>query len=122
SVAANSSPGANRGGGRPLRHGAGEYWQYHDRLFENQNKLDKPSLIEHATGLGLNPKQFETCLDSGKYSAQIEEDVQAGNRLGVTGTPAFFINGVLVSGAQPVSVFENRIAAELAAHAQQRSH
>ena len=95
----------------------GKFWQYHDRLFENQNKLD-----EHATGLGLNPKQFETCLDSGKYSAQIEEDVQAGNRLGVTGTPAFFINGVLVSGAQPASVFENRIAAELAAHAQQRSH
>jgi len=42
----------------------GKFWQYHDRLFENQNKLDKPALIEHAAGQGLNPKQFETCLDS----------------------------------------------------------
>lgn len=93
----------------------GRFWEYHDRLFENQGKLDQTALVEYAAGGGLDRPQFESCLASGKFRPQIEQDYQEGMRLGVQGTPAFFINGVLVSGAQPADVFEKAIEAELRA-------
>ena len=93
----------------------GKFWEYHDRLFENQSKLDKPALAGHASTLGLDAKQFDACLTDGKFRAQVEQDLQEGTRAGVNGTPAFFINGVLLSGAQPASAFEQVINAELAA-------
>jgi len=73
-------------------------------------------LQKHAADLGLDAGQFNTCLDSGRYDAAIDQDVQDGIEAGVSGTPAFFINGILVSGAQPASVFEKTIDSELAAH------
>jgi protein-disulfide isomerase len=57
---------------------------------------------------------FETCFDNGKYQAVVKKDIEEGNRLGVTGTPAFFINGRLVSGAQPLEAFARIIDDELA--------
>jgi len=81
-----------------------------DRLFENQNKLDRASLVEHAASIGLDPKQFESCFTSGRFQAKIEQDLQEGTWLGVNGTPAFFINGTLLSGAQPAAEFEKVIA------------
>jgi len=92
----------------------GQFWEYHDLLFENFNQFDTKSLIGHARDLGLDSPQFEGCLSSGKYLAQIEEDIQDGVEAGVSGTPAFFINGILVSGAQPASAFAKVIEAELA--------
>ncbi len=93
----------------------GKFWEYHDLLFANQNKLDRPGLVDLAHGLKLDEKQFDSCLTSGKYQAQIEQDRQLGLRAGVAGTPGFFVNGNLLSGNLPQDAFEKVIQAELAA-------
>ncbi len=92
----------------------GKFWEYHDALFANHTKLDPASLSEYARNLGLEAKPFDDCLASGRFRAKVEEDVQEGARAGVSGTPAFFINGIFLNGAQPRSAFERIIDAELA--------
>jgi protein-disulfide isomerase len=91
----------------------GEFWEYHDLLFENPDKFNRNSLMELARNLKLNEKQFDGCLSGGKYRAKVEEDLQQGIRAGVLGTPGIFINGILVSGAQPEATFERIIESEL---------
>jgi protein-disulfide isomerase len=91
----------------------GKFWEYHDLLFANQSKLDEFALAEHAGKAGLDVERFSGCLGSGKFKTAVDEDVQAGMTAGVSGTPAFFINGVLVTGAQPVSTFEKIIESEI---------
>jgi len=93
----------------------GKFWEYHDLLFENPNKLNREGLVEQARRLKLDEKQFDSCLSSGKYKAQIEQDLQLGLRAGLTGTPGFFINGSMLSGNLPQEAFEKTIEAELAA-------
>jgi protein-disulfide isomerase len=93
----------------------GKFWEYHNSLFELPNQLGDVELELHAATVGVDTEKFKACLDSGRYDEAIEQDLQAGMRAGITGTPAFFINGILVSGSQPVSVFEQTIEAELAA-------
>jgi len=92
----------------------GKFWQYYQLLFENFGRLDRDTLLAHARTVGIAPDVFTTCLDSGKYAAAVEKDVQEGQRLGVNSTPVFFINGIMFSGAQPASDFEKIINAELA--------
>ncbi len=87
----------------------GKFWEMHDILFKNQQKLDPESLITHAQTLGLNVEQFKTDLASSEISAQVEADQSLGQQVGVNGTPGFFINGVLVSGAQPFDNFKKII-------------
>jgi protein-disulfide isomerase len=94
----------------------GKFWEYHDLLFANSEKLSTSRAEEFAHRLGLNPKQFASCLSSGKYRKEIEHDLQDGIRAGVEGTPGIFINGVLISGAQPQAVFEKVIEEQLAAN------
>lgn len=91
----------------------GKFWEFHTALFKNQSKLKEEDLKEHAKGLGLDAAKFETCLSSGKMAAVIKEDMAAGRKVGVSGTPAFFINGVMLSGAQPLEEFKRVIDAEL---------
>jgi len=91
----------------------GKFWEFHDRLFESNRPLDTPSFVEHATQLALDIPKFNECLESGRFDALIEEDLQDGNQAGVTGTPAFFINGVAVTGSQPLAVFEKVVEEEL---------
>jgi len=67
-----------------------------------------------AKEVGLDAVTFETCLGSGKYQAAIKQDIEEGNRVGVTGTPAFFINGRMITGAQPLDAFVRVIEDELA--------
>jgi protein-disulfide isomerase len=67
-----------------------------------------------APELGLDAAAFNECLDSGKYASEVEKDIQDGTSYGVQGTPAFFINGLLVSGAQPFANFQALIDAALA--------
>jgi protein-disulfide isomerase len=90
----------------------------HDLLFERQGEWGggKPSQIfaGYSEDLGLNVDQFGDCLDSGKYSDAVNADLQQGIELGVTGTPAFFINGYLLSGAQPFALFEQAIESLIA--------
>ena len=92
----------------------GKFWEYHDLLFENPNKLNREGLVEQVRGLKLDEKQFDSCLSSGKYKAQVEQDRQLGLRAGLTGTPGFFINGNMLSGNLPQDSFEKVIQSELA--------
>jgi protein-disulfide isomerase len=92
----------------------GKFWEYHDLLYTNQARLDPAGLNENARTAGLNTDQFQACLAGGKYKAQIEEDLRLGAAAGVSGTPAFYINGAPLTGSQPASAFEHIIDAELA--------
>jgi protein-disulfide isomerase len=87
----------------------GKYWEYHDLLFASGEKLGRDDLLAGARTLKLDEQKFGECLSSGRYKPQIEQDFQLGSRLGVTSTPAFFVNGVFLDGAQPLSVFEKLI-------------
>jgi protein-disulfide isomerase len=91
----------------------GQFWPYHDRLFAEPGKLSDAELKQTASALGLNSAQFDKCVDDRKYRSVIETDGQAGADAGVTGTPAFFINGRLLSGAQPYDAFKRIIDEEL---------
>jgi protein-disulfide isomerase len=101
-------------------HDQGKFWEMHDRLFANQQKLAPADLKEHAVALGLDAAAFNQCLDSGKYTAEWRKDAEEANRLGVNGTPAFFVNGRLISGAQPYEVFAQIVEEELALAAAKR--
>jgi len=90
----------------------GKFWDYHDQLFKVTN-LDKQALIGYAKDAKLDDKQFEACLTSEKYKAQIDKDLDEGRKAGVNGTPAFFINGVFLSGAQGQESFTRAIDDEL---------
>ena len=92
----------------------GKFWEYHDKLFANQKALDKDSLIKYASDLQLDGESFAACLDSGKFSADVRQDVSDGQAVGVTGTPAFFINGRFLNGAVPYEQFAAIIDEELA--------
>jgi protein-disulfide isomerase len=96
----------------------GKYWEYHDLLFANSAKQTEDALLEDARALKLDDQKFDTCLNSGRYKTQVDKDVELGSRVGVVSTPAFFINGKFVSGAQPASTFEKIIDEQLAASTQ----
>jgi protein-disulfide isomerase len=93
----------------------GKYWEYHDILFANINALDVANLKKFAADLKLDAAKFDTCLDSGKYAQAVAKDIEEGSRAGVSGTPAFFVNGRFLSGAQPFSAFQEAIDEALAA-------
>ncbi|HEX7979463.1 MAG TPA: thioredoxin domain-containing protein [Gemmatimonadaceae bacterium] len=92
----------------------GKFWQMHDAMFADQQRLSVSDLKQTARRLGMNGKSFDGCLDSGRYVEQVQNDQKEGSRIGVTGTPAMFINGVSVEGgAVPYSVLEAAIQKEL---------
>jgi len=92
----------------------GAYWKYHDLLFQNQAALDDASLKNYAASLALDTAAFNQCLDSDAQMEEVRKDVQDGITAGVQGTPDFFVNGVLIEGAQPYTVFQAAIEAALA--------
>jgi protein-disulfide isomerase len=87
----------------------GKYWEYHDALFADQSKLDDSSLADYARALKLDERAFQGCLAGGKFRSAVESDVREATRVGVSGTPAYFINGVFLNGAQPQAEFEKII-------------
>jgi protein-disulfide isomerase len=91
----------------------GKFWEYHDLLFEKQDEIATINFAEPAKALGLELTNFQACLDSQKYKAKVERNYADGVKAGVSGTPAFFINGRLVSGAQPLEAFKAVIDEEL---------
>ena len=94
-------------------HEQGKFWEYHDKLFENQRALDRASLEKYAQDLKLDMAKFKAALDSGKYNEMIEADSAEGSRVGANGTPTFFINGRTLVGAQPLEAFKRVIDEEL---------
>ena len=89
------------------------YFDMHDKLFENGVAGGVASFKKFAGQSGLNQGDFENCLDSGEMTSEVKKDFQDGQSYGVSGTPAFFVNGKLISGAQPFSAFKQMIDAEL---------
>ena len=93
----------------------GKFWEMHDAMFQDQGRLAVKELKASAGRLGLNQKKFDTCLDTGRHTEQVQNDMAEGSRLGVTGTPALFINGVpMEGGAVPYDVVAKAIDKELA--------
>jgi protein-disulfide isomerase len=91
----------------------GRFWPYHDRLFADQSKLGDADLKRTAAELGLDASRFNACLDSHQFKSVVDADLQAGQDAGITGTPAFFINGRELTGAQPYEQFQRIIDEEL---------
>ena len=71
----------------------GKYWEMHDIIFENQDQLDKDSLLDYARGLGLDTRQFKKDIENPALWEKVEADFESGIRSGVNATPTFFING-----------------------------
>jgi protein-disulfide isomerase len=91
----------------------GKYWEYHDRLFANQQALQPGDLKKHAADLELDTAKFDACVDTAKYGDRVREGVAQGSRLGVNSTPTVYINGRLLSGAHPYETFAAIIDEEL---------
>ncbi len=91
----------------------GKFWEMHDAIFENQRDLSTSTFERYAGDLGLDVAQYKKDLDSKALRDRIDADLSQARQLSVTGTPAFFINGRFLSGAQPVSAFKRLIDEEL---------
>lgn len=94
------------------------FWPFHDKVFADQyanhSTLNDEFLINLATSLELDSATFKSCLESGRYTDQVERESQMVQALGVRGTPAFLVNGLFISGAQPFEVFQQTIDEQLA--------
>ncbi|MBT6253645.1 thioredoxin domain-containing protein [Candidatus Uhrbacteria bacterium] len=87
----------------------GKFWEMADQLVVNQQNLNRATYERLAGDIGLNAGDFTECLDSGKYKSLVSQQQAGGAAAGVTGTPATFVNGSLVSGAVPLAQFETII-------------
>jgi protein-disulfide isomerase len=92
----------------------GKFWEYHGKLFANQAALTPDKLTVYATEIGLDQTKFAECVAQKPFAAAIDKDIADGQKVGVSGTPAFFINGRMLSGAQPFEKFKELIDEELA--------
>ncbi|HZQ22903.1 MAG TPA: thioredoxin domain-containing protein [Terriglobales bacterium] len=90
----------------------GKFWEMHDLLFTDK-KLEVNELKEQARSLNLDSARFDKCLDSGETAASIEKDAAEGRRLGLTGTPSFFINGHFASGAMTYNSLRDLVEQQL---------
>jgi protein-disulfide isomerase len=91
----------------------GKFWEMHDKMFENQRQLSDANYEKWAQELGLNMTKFKADLKSPKLTKRIKAQQAKAVSLGARGTPAFFINGRFLSGAQPFPKFKEVIDAEL---------
>lgn len=91
-----------------------KYWEYHDVLFAHTDALEPDHLKGYATDVGLDAAEFATCLDGQTHAAAVDRDSALGAELGITGTPAFFVNGRFMSGAQSYATFVEAVEEALA--------
>ena len=91
----------------------GKYWEMHKSLMADQSSLDEADLVKRATDLQLNLDTWNVCRKDPAMLAEVQHDMEDGAKAGVSGTPAFFINGIMISGAQPFSQFKEIIDREL---------
>lgn len=90
-----------------------KYWEMNKKLFSDQTAIKIDDLKKYAGELKLDMKKFDECLDSGKFTKVVQENQAYGETVGVSGTPAFFINGRMISGARPFASFKEIIDDEL---------
>ncbi|EMO64399.1 DsbA family protein [Leptospira borgpetersenii] len=91
----------------------GKYWEFFKVLFDNSGNLSKERVLDLARGVGLDMKTFSQCVNDASVRKEVEADIAEGEKYGVSGTPAFFINGIMVEGAQPIEAFTKVIDQEL---------
>ena len=84
----------------------GKFWEYHDKLFANQQSLGDAAYEQYAKELGLNVAKWKADKDSKEIADEIDADSKAGNAVGANGTPTLFVNGKQIVGAQPFSAFQ----------------
>jgi protein-disulfide isomerase len=97
--------------------GSDGFWKYHDTLFANQQTPDglkRPALEKYASDQGLDMTKFKAALDSGSHKAEVDADAAVADAAGISGTPAFSINGYFINGAQPYGKFRKLIERALA--------
>lgn len=87
----------------------GKFWEMHDLLFKNQQAFSEEGFVKFAGDLGLDVEKFKTDMAAPELDKTIEAESEQARQLGVNGTPGFFVNGVLISGAQPMSAFKTVI-------------
>jgi protein-disulfide isomerase len=92
----------------------GRFWDYHNKLFENQAYLDTGSLRIYATDLMLDFELFKSCMDHRTMATEVYKDAEDGKKLGVSFAPAFFVNGILVNDPTSYASFSTLIDQELA--------
>lgn len=91
----------------------GKFWEFHDMLYAAPEQLNRDAFVNYATDLEMDISTFTTCYDGELHRDEIIQDFVAGQNLGVTGTPTFFINGKILIGAQPLDTFVLMLEAEL---------
>jgi protein-disulfide isomerase len=91
----------------------GKFWEFHDKVFANQQKMNRDQYLVYAKELKLDISKFTASMDNAKFKPEIEADTNEGKALGISGTPAFFVNGKFLSGAKPFEEFASAINAEL---------
>jgi protein-disulfide isomerase len=101
-------------------HEQGKFWPYHDKLYERGPDASVATLTAVATDAGLDVAAFSQCLTSGRHKATVQRSADEAEGFGATGTPTFFINGRMMSGALPLETFTRVIDEELSGTAQTR--
>ena len=91
-------------------HAQGKFWEMHDKIFANAKALTRADLEGYATETGLNMAKFKEALDKGTYAQQVKDETAEGQKIGVQGTPSWFVNGVFQSGALPPDAIKAKIA------------
>jgi protein-disulfide isomerase len=94
--------------------GSDAFWKFHDSAFANQQSLNDENFEKWAVAAGVDAKKFKDAYGAKKYASKVDEDIALAQKVGATGTPAFRINGVTLSGAQPFDKFKEVIDAQLA--------
>jgi len=95
-----------------------KFWEYHDRLFANTRALADEDLRRYAAEVGLEPQSFDECFRTRRYASAVADDVQEAQRIGVTGTPAFVVNGIVLTGLQTTEAIDAVVREELGLPAQ----
>jgi protein-disulfide isomerase len=94
-------------------HRQGRFWEMHDKIFENQKQMSPEKYVEFAGELGLDVEQFKKDVASAEVKSRIDADKKEAAKLGSTGTPGFFVNGLFLRGAKPFEAFKEIIDKEL---------
>jgi len=94
-------------------HRQGKFWEMHDKIFGNQGDLAPETFVSYAGQIGLDVDAFKKDVGSDDVKKRLDADTREAQKLGVSGTPAFFINGKYLAGAQPAEAFKQRIDEEL---------